>query len=61
MSQLNEFVNGYKYSDSDKIGGKIADAAIGYTASQASSFVVPNIVGGVATGMDNTVKYIFKR
>ncbi|MEA4895130.1 MAG: hypothetical protein VB064_07690 [Oscillospiraceae bacterium] len=56
MSQLTEFVNGYKYSDSDKIGGKLADAAIGYGASQVSSFVVPNIIGGVATGLDDTVR-----
>ena len=59
MSQLTEMVNGYKYSDSDQLGGKLADAAISYGASQAASFVVPNIVGGVATGLDGTARDLY--
>ena len=56
MSQIRDLVNGYKYSSADTTSGKLGDAALGYGASQASSFLIPNIVGGVATGMDGTVR-----
>ena len=56
MSQISDLVNGYKYSSADTTSGKLGDAALGYGASQAASFLIPNIVGGVATGMDGTVR-----
>lgn len=52
MSQFQEIANGYK---ADTTGGKIAEAALRYGASQATSFV-PNVVSGVAQGVDGTVR-----
>lgn len=55
MSQFQEIANGYKYSKAETTGGKVAEAALRYGASQATSFV-PNIVSGVAQGLDGTVR-----
>lgn len=55
MSQFQEIANGYKYSKADTTGGKLADATFRYGASQATSFV-PNVVSGVAQGVDGTVR-----
>ena len=55
MSQFQEIANGYKYSKADTTGGKVAEAALRYGASQATSFV-PNILSGVAQGVDGTVR-----
>lgn len=55
MSQFQEIANGYKYSKADTTGGKVAEAALRYGASQTTSFV-PNIVSGVAQGVDGTVR-----
>lgn len=55
MSQFQEIANGYKYSKAETKGGKVAEAALRYGASQTTSFV-PNVVSGVAQGLDGTVR-----
>ena len=55
MSQFQEIENSLKYSKADTTGGKLADATLRYGASQATSFV-PNLVSGVAQGIDGTVR-----
>lgn len=55
MSQFQEIENSLKYSKADTAGGKLADATLRYGASQATSFI-PNIVSGVAQGVDGTVR-----
>jgi hypothetical protein len=55
MSQIQEIENSFKYSKADTLGGKLADATFRYGASQATSFI-PNIVSGVAQGVDGTVR-----
>lgn len=55
MSQFQEIANGYKYSKAETKGGKVAEAALRYGASQATSFV-PNVVSGVVQGVDGTVR-----
>lgn len=55
MSQFQEIANGYKYSKAKTTGGKVAEAALRYGASQATSFV-PNVVSSVAQGVDGTVR-----
>lgn len=55
MSQFQEIENRLKYSKADTTGGKLADATFRYGASQATSFV-PNVVSGVAQGVDGTVR-----
>ena len=56
MSSISNLINSYKYSKADTTSGKIGDALGGYAAGQASSFLVPNFVGGIAAGTDNTVR-----
>ena len=56
MSSISNLINSYKYSKADTTSGKIGDALGGYAAGQASSFLVPNFVGGMASGFDNTVR-----
>lgn len=55
MSQFQEIANGYKYSKAKTTGGKVAEAALRYGASQTTGFV-PNVVSGVAQGVDGTVR-----
>lgn len=55
MSQFQEIENSLKYSKADNDGGKLADATLRYGASQVTSFI-PNIVSGVAQGVDGTVR-----
>lgn len=55
MSQIQELVNGYRYSKEETGGGKVLDAIGQYLGSQASSFVVPNAVSGIAQGIDQGV------
>lgn len=55
MSQFQEIENSLKYSKADTTSGKLADATFRYGASQATSFV-PNVVSGVAQGVDGTVR-----
>ena len=60
MSQINDLINSFRYSDEETIGGKTADAASGFAASQVSSFLLPNALRGIATGMDNTVRNAYR-
>lgn len=55
MSQFQEIENSLKYSKADNDGGKLADATLRYGASQVTSFI-PNVVSGVAQGIDGTVR-----
>ena len=55
MSQFQEIENSLKNSKADNDGGKLADATLRYGASQVTSFI-PNIVSGVAQGVDGTVR-----
>ena len=55
MSQIQELVNGYRYSKEETGGGKALDALGQHLGSQASSFVVPNAVSGIAQGIDQGV------
>ena len=55
MSQFQEIANGYKYSKAETPGGKVAEAATRYGASQVTSFV-PNVISGVAQGIDGSVR-----
>lgn len=55
MSQFQEIENSLKYSKADTTGGKLADATFRFGASLATSFV-PNVVSGVAQGVDGTVR-----
>ncbi len=59
LQSISDLLNGYKYSDKETEGEKAGDALIKYGASEVSSFIVPNIVRGVATGIDNTARQTY--
>ena len=56
MSSIQELQDAWKYASGDNDAVKFANAAMSYAGSQATSFVVPNIVAGMAAGLDNTVR-----
>lgn len=55
MSGLQDIAAGYRYSDSETVGGRIADAAISYGAGQVSSFI-PNMVRAAARASDPYIR-----
>ena len=56
MSSISSLIDPYTYAEGDTTAEKAADAAISYAGSQASSFLLPNFVKGIATGLDDTVR-----
>ena len=56
MSSISSLIDAYTYAEGDTTAEKAADAAISYAGSQASSFLLPNFVKGIATGLDDTVR-----
>lgn len=56
MTSVSDLITTYEYAEGETAGDKALNAAVDYAGSQASSFVVPNILRGVATGMDDTVR-----
>ena len=56
MSSISSLIDAYTYAEGDTTAEKAADAAISYGGSQASSFLLPNFVKGIATGLDDTVR-----
>ena len=56
MSSISSLIDSYTYAEGDTTAEKAADAAISYAGSQASSFLLPNFVKGIATGLDDTVR-----
>ena len=56
MSSIGSLIDAYTYAEGDTTAEKAADAAISYGGSQASSFLLPNFVKGIATGLDDTVR-----
>ena len=56
MSSINSLIDCYTYAEGETMGEKAANAAAEYAASQASSFLLPNALKGIATGTDDTVR-----
>lgn len=56
MSSIQELLDAWQYASGDDITERALNAALSYAGSQATSFVVPNIVAGIAAGLDNTVR-----
>lgn len=56
MSTLSNMIDAYNYSNAENTGGKLWDAATGFAAETATSFVIPNALRGIATGTDNKVR-----
>lgn len=56
MSSMQELLDAWQYASGDDITERALNAALSYAGSQATSFVVPNVVAGVAAGTDSTVR-----
>lgn len=56
MSSISSLIDAYTYAEGETAGEKAANAAMEYAASQASSFLLPNALKGIATGTDDTVR-----
>ena len=56
MSSIQELLDAWQYASGDDITERALNAAMSYAGSQATSFVVPNMVAGIAAGLDNTVR-----
>lgn len=51
MSSLTNIINNYKYSSAEGVGGKMVEVGAGLVGDTVSSFV-PNMLAGIAQGMD---------
>lgn len=56
MSSINDLITTAEYAQGETAGEKFVDAAKDYAAGELESFVVPNALRGIATGMDDTVR-----
>ena len=56
MSSIQELLDAWEYSSGEDTTERLVNAATAYAGSQATSFVIPNIVAGVAAGLDQTVR-----
>lgn len=56
MSSISSLIDAYTYAEGETTGEKAANAAMEYAGSQASSFLLPNALKGIATGTDDTVR-----
>ena len=56
MSSIQELMNAWQYAGGEDIAERARNAALSYAGSQLPGFVVPNLVAGIASGLDNTVR-----
>lgn len=56
MTSISSLIDAYSYAEGETDAEKLINAGLDYAGSQAASFVVPNAVRGIATGLDNTVR-----
>ena len=56
MSSIRSLMDAYTYAEGETAGEKAIGMLLSYGGSQASSFLLPNFVKGIATGLDDTVR-----
>ena len=56
MSSISSLIDAYTYAEGKTTAEKIFEAGFSYAGSQASSFLLPTFVKGIATGLDDTVR-----
>ena len=56
MSSISSLIDAYTYAEGETTAEKVFEAGFSYAGSQASSFLLPNFVKGIATGLDDTVR-----
>lgn len=56
MSSINDLITTAEYADGDTAAQKAWNTAKDYAAGEVESFLIPNAVRGIATGLDDTVR-----
>lgn len=56
MSSINDLMTTYEYAEGDILSDKLINAGLDYAGGELESFVVPNFLRGIATGLDDTVR-----
>ena len=56
MSSIQELMDAWQYADGDDLTDRTINAAMSYAGSQLPSFFIPNVVAGVAQGLDSVVR-----
>lgn len=56
MSSIQELMNAWQYAAGEDTTERVVNAALSYAGSQLPGFVIPNLVAGIASGLDNTVR-----
>lgn len=56
MSSIQELLDSWEYASGDTNVTRAVNAAMSFAGSQLPGFVVPNLVAGIASGLDNTVR-----
>ena len=56
MSSINDLMTTYEYAEGDTTSDKLTNTILDYGGGELESFVVPNFMRGIATGLDDTVR-----
>lgn len=56
MSSINNLITTAEYADGETAGEKAWNTAKDYAAGEIESFIIPNALRGIATGLDDTVR-----
>lgn len=56
MSSINDLITTAEYADGETAGEKAWNTAKDYAAGEIESFIIPNALRGIATGLDDTVR-----
>lgn len=56
MSSISDLIDAYTYADGETTAEKAGNAALDYAAGEVESFLIPNALRGIATGLDDTVR-----
>lgn len=54
MSQIQEIQDAWESTEGEDMVSRIANAALSYAGAQVPGFIIPNIVAGIAAGLDDT-------
>lgn len=56
MDSIQQLQDAWLYSSGEDVTERVLNAALSYAGSQATSFVIPNALAGIAAGTDMTVR-----
>ena len=54
MSQIQEIQDAWQYAEGDDTVSRVTSAALSYAGAQVPGFIIPNVVAGIAAGLDDT-------